>query len=301
MGAGASSSSKATPLSTDNLPKQLFVERAGSVKANGKFVLRTGNFPTKSSFSGKAACDRSAWFCKDDDESCWIGFVHARKSGGDGDSDERKWVICTAQKILYMTLITDEEITPRQGRWELGDDGTSPPPTVNLQPLPAAFRLSGWKGHHDRLNGEYLPLDDASRQLNDRPIFQHMPVVGILPHRDALGHQDKCRLYWSHGAWRIGNEEQLQSCMAASSSLESALLSMKEGIQTVQWERTPCTCMAFVESDATHPSAMSAEVVWKATASEYDSGKDKDDFEFVEGVSLAKGLVRKPCWNFGWC
>ena len=59
--------------------------------------------------------------------------------------------------------------------------------------------------------------------------------------------------------------------------------------------------MAFVESDATHPSAMSAEVVWKATASEYDSGKDKDDFEVVEGVSLAKGMVRKPCWNFGWC
>ena len=297
MGAGASSSSsKATLLSTDNLPKQLFVERAVSVKANGKFVLRTGNFPTKSSFSGKAACDRSAWFCKDDDEGCWIGFVNARKSGGDGDSDERKWVICTAQEILYMAPITDEEITPRQGRWELGDDGAFPPPTVNLQPLPAAFRLSGWKRHHDRLNGEYRPLDDGSKQLNDRPIFQHTPVVGVLPHRDPLGHQDKCRLYWDHGAWRIGNEEQLQSCMASPSSPGSVL---PEVMKTLQSKHTPCT--AFVESDATHPSAMSAEVVWKATASEYDSGKDKDDFEVVEGVSLAKGMVRKPCWNFGWC
>ena len=266
------------------------------MRGNGKFLLRTDNFPTAKA-TGKVVCDCSAWFCKEDDEGCWMGFVDARTSDGGGDSDERKWVICTDQEILYMAPITDEEIAPRQGRWELGGDGASPTPTVNLEPLPAPFRLSGWKSHHDRLNGEYLPLDDASRQLNDRPIFQHMPVVGILPHRDALGHQDKCRLYWSHGAWRIGNEEQLQSCMAASSSLESALLSMKEGIQTVQWERTPCT--AFFESDATHPSAMSAEVVWKATASEYDSGKDEDDFEVVEGVYLAKGTVRKACWNFG--
>ena len=82
-------------------------------------------------------------------------------------------------------------------------------------------------------------------------------------------------MYWSRGAWRVGDENQLQS------------------------DQTHCT--AFVESDATHPSAMSAEVVWKATASEYDSGKDEDDFEVVAGVSLAKGMVRKPCWNLGWC
>ena len=293
MGAGASSSSsKATLLSTDNLPKQLFVERAGSVKANGKFVLRTGDLVTKSSLSGKAACDRSAWFCKDDDESCWIGFVHARKSGGDGDPDERKWVICTAQKVLYMAPITDEEIIPRQGRWELGDDGAFPPPTVNLQPLPAAFRLSGWKGHHDRLNGEYLPLDDASEQLNHRPIFQHTTVVGVLPQRDVLGHQDKCRLYWSLGAWRIGNEEQLQACMAPSASSK-----VRNGLKLRQSKHMACT--AFIESDTTHPNAMSAEMIWKATASENDSGKDEDDFEVVEGVCLAKGTVRKACWNFG--
>ena len=304
MGAGASSSSKATSLSTANLPKQLFVEGAGSVKANGKFVLRTDNFPTesslprkfsslsrKSSLSKKAACDWSAWFCKEDDEGCWMGFV--RTSGGEGDSDERKWVICAAQEVLYMATITDEGIAPRQGRWELGDDGAFPAPTVNLQPLPAALRLSGWKRHHDRLNGEYLPLDNASKQLNDRPIFQHTPVVGVLPHQDALGHQDKCRLYWSHGAWRIGNEEQLQSCMASSSSPGSVL---PEFLKTLKSKHTPCT--AFIESDATHPSAITAEVVWKATASEYDSGKDEDDFEVVEDVSLAKGMVRKSCWNF---
>ena len=57
-------------------------------------------------------------------------------------------------------------------------------------------------------------------------------------------------------------------------------------------KHTPC--IAFVESDATHPSAMSAEVVWKATASEFDSGTHEDEFEVVEGVSLTKGMVRKP-------
>ena len=84
--------------------------------------------------------------------------------------------------------------------------------------------------------------------------------------------------------------------MASPSSPDSALPDL---LKTLQSKHTPCA--AFIESDATHPSAMSAEVVWKATASENDSGKDKDDFEVVEGVSLAKGLVRKSCWNFGWC
>ena len=234
------------------------------MKADGKFVLRTGNLPThKSSSSRKAAFDWSAWFCKDDDAGCWMGFV--RKSGGDGDSDERKWVICTAQEILYMAPITDEEIAPRQGRWELGDDGASPPPTVNLQPLPAAFRLSGWKGHHDRLNGEYLPLDDGTEMLNARPIFKHETVVGLIT--------DTWRMFWSHGAWRVGDEDQMHS------------------------DQTHC--MAFVESDASHPTAMPSEVVWKGTASEYHSGSNESQFKAIEGVSLATGTVSAQYCDFG--
>ena len=88
------------------------------MKANGKFVLRTGNFPTTGTGastgpatrkrrestigaienilfkpeSRKAAFDWSARFCKDDDDGCWMGFVDACKSGVDGDSDEGKWV-----------------------------------------------------------------------------------------------------------------------------------------------------------------------------------------------------------------
>ena len=116
------------------------------MRANGKFLLRTDNSPTKSSSSRKwgnfAECNRSVWFSKDNDEGCWMGVMDARKSGGDGDPDQRKWVICTAQEILYIAPITDEEITPRQGRWERGGVGASPTQTVNLLPLPAAFRLS---------------------------------------------------------------------------------------------------------------------------------------------------------------
>ena len=264
MGSGASKpASKATVLSPDNLPKQLFVEGAGSVRGNGKFLLRTDNFPT-AKVTRKVVCDCRAWFCKEDDEGCWMGFVDACKSDGGGDSDERKWVICTDQEILYMAPMTDEEIAPRQGRWELGGDGASPTPTVNLEPLPAPFRLSGWKSHHDRLNGEYLPLDDGTKLFNQRPIFQHTPVVGIL------AHQEIWRTYWSHGAWRfwrISDEEQLQP------------------------DQTQC--VAFVKSDATHPTAMSSEVVWKGTSSEDDSDDtDESRFKVVDGVSLATGTVR---------
>ena len=204
MGSGASKPApKATVLSPDNLPKQLIVEGAGSVRGNGKFLLRTDNFPA-AKVTRKAVCDCSAWFCKEDDEGCWIGFVDARKSDGGGDSDERKWVICTDQEILYMAPITDEEITPRQGRWELGDDGASPPPTVNLQPLPTAFRMTGWKGPSYCLNGEYLPLDDGTKLINGRPVFKHTPVVGLL------GHQETWKMYWSHGAWCIDEKGQIQ-------------------------------------------------------------------------------------------
>lgn len=240
------------------------------MRANGKFVLHTGNHKsitriTKSSSSRKESniTNQSVWFSKDDDEGCWMGFVDAHKMAGDGEPDQRKWIIRTAREILYMAPITGEKIIPRQGRWELGDGGADPAPTVNLNPLPTSFRLSGWNGHHDILNGEYLPLDDGSKLLNARPIFKHIPVVGVLTRRD------KWRMYWSHGAWRIRNENQEQSEKIGKGR-----------------------CIAFVESDATHPTAMPVEVVWKGTASEDDCGKDESHFEVVEGVCLATGMVR---------
>ena len=256
---GARASAATTILSAGSLPEQLFVEGAGSARANGKFVLRTGKdvLPTK----GVPACNRSAWFMKDNDEGCWMGFLDATKSGREDQLDERKWIIFTAKATLYMGPITDERITPRQGRWELGGSGAAPAPTVNLQPLPAAFRLSGWKGRNNLLNGEYVPLDDGSKLFNGRPVFKHDPVVGVLTHKD------KWRMYWSHGAWRLGDEDNMKSDQTQS--------------------------MAFVESDATHPIAMSAEVVWQVAA----SSQNDDSFDVAEGVSLATGTVRVECWN----
>merc|ERR1719183_2989984 len=52
--------------------------------------------------------------------------------------------------------------------------------------------------------------------LNARPIFKHETVVGMIT--------DNWRMYWSHGVWRVGDEDQMHS------------------------EQTHC--MAFVESDA---------------------------------------------------
>ena len=188
-----------------------------------------------------------------------MGFVDARKSERDGDPDERKWVICTTQEILYTAPINGEKNTPRQGRWELGDTGAAPAPTVNLQPLPTAFRLSGWIGHNAPLNGEYLPLDDGSKLLNGHVMFKHTPLVGLWAGRD------KHRMFWSHGAWRIGDKDQMQT-------------DQKQ-------------CMAFVESNDSHPTAISGPV-WKGTANGRDVGNDENDFEVVKGVSAATGTVR---------
>ena len=257
MGSGSS-----IALSHDDVPKQLFVEGAGSTRVNGKYVLRTDKdkFPRSVNFTG---CNHRLWFSKDGGDDCWILLLDVRKRRK--DEEQRKWIICTAKEMLYMVPITDEKCTPPQGRWELAVGGTVPTPTVNLQPLPAAFVLSGWKGHHDRLNGEYLPCDDATRLYNQRPIFQHLPVVGLL------SHQDKWRMYWSNGAWRVGDEDHLKS-----DQLE---------------------CIAFAESDAIHPNAMSAEVVWKVTKSGCDWRKDQNDFKVMDSVSLATGTVRAKCYK----
>ena len=270
MGGGASVEDASTVFSYKDFPKQLYVEGAGSPIANGKFVLRTDKdaLPlTKiknSSSSASKMIQKSpsfrkggVWFSKDNDTDCWIVFIDAHKEGKGDDQDQGKWVVCTAQEILYLAPITDKKATPREGRWELGDDGAAPAPTVNVEPLPAAFRLSGWKDHHDRLNGEYLPLDDGTEMLNGRPIFKHENVVGCIT--------DKWRVYWSRGAWRVGDKDQMRS------------------------DQTHC--MAFVESDASHPTAMPSEAVWKGTASGHASGSHASQFEAVEGVSLATGTV----------
>ena len=137
---------------------------------------------------------------------------------------------------------------------------------MNLQPLPVAFRLTGWMAHHDHLNGEYLPLDDGTKLLNGRPVFKHAPVVGIWAHKDTL------RMYWSQGTWRISNKDKLKT---------------HQVVNQVQ-------CIACFESDATHPTAKPG-VVWKDMANAHDFGKDENDSHFLEGVSMATGTVRVSC------
>ena len=269
MGIGASLQVKesSTVLPIEDFPQELFVEGAGSTQAIGKFVLHTGKdmFPLKP-ISGKpignhiSTVHRSAWFAKDGDEDCWIGLSRSVENG-----QAPQWIIFTVKEILYVAPITDPKIPPpRHGRWDLGDGGAAPAPTVNLQPLPAAFRLSGWKSHHDCLNGEYLPLDDGTELLNGRPIFKHASVVG------TWAHKDKWRMYWSSGAWRIGSKDQLKT-------------------DQVQ-------CIAFFESDATTLASISG-VAWKGVTNGRDSGKNESDFDVVEGVSMEMGTVSSSFWD----
>ena len=259
----------ATSLTSANkgLPDEIFVEGAGSVAANGKFVLRTGahDFPKKN----VAGCGADVWYAKDDKTDCWIGFLEShRKTSQSKHPDKSEWIVFTKQKILYMAPTSDGEITPRWGRWELDGGGAAPAPTVNLQRLPKAFRMTGWKGDDTKnLNGEYLPLDDGSKVMNGRPMFKHNPVVG------TWAGKDKYRMFWSHGAWRICDKDQLQ-------------------VDQMQ-------CIAFAETSAIHPTDTASEVVWKGISGVSDFSKDENVFTICKDVSLATGTVRAPSWNFG--
>ena len=252
MGAGASAASP-TLLSAESLPKQLFVEGAGCVRANGKFVLRTGKhgFPTlrTTKLHLPAVFNRGAWFAKDGDEGCWMGLLDEQKAPG-LQPIANQWIIFTSEAILYIAPKENEKLSPPlQGQWD-GGFAVLPAPTVNLQPLPTAFRLSGWTGHNACLNGEYLPLADGTKLFDGHAIFKHVPVVG------AWAGQDKHRLFWSHGAWRIGNKDQMEP-------------GQKQ-------------CMAFVESDTVdtnHPSDIPvSSMVWKGTAYGRDFGNSNNDF-----------------------
>ena len=267
MGIGASVKRSSTVLSDYDLPKQMYVEGAGSATVNGKFVLRTDKdeFPFKSSSGNIARCSRSVWFAKENGEGCWIGYVNTSKIKGNGSN----WTIFNGRNTLYTAPTSDEKLTPRQGRWELGDGGAAPAPTVNLQPLPSAFRMTGWKGPSYCLNGEYLPLDDATKLSNGRPVFKHTPVVGLR------GHQETWQMYWAHGAWRIGEKEQLQSEQPSNQE----------------------ECMVFVETDAAHPTAIPADAMWKSTTTGCDVSEDHNHFEVVEGIHVATGTVRASCWK----
>ena len=263
MGAAASTStSQSTPSTVPppkNLPEEIFVEGAGSANANGRFTLRMDEkgFPIKNVFGRD--CERSFWFTQDESEGCWIGLMDADKKSTGTDQDQAKWILFTSQKILYTAPISGEKVAPpRQGRWELSG-GSAPAPTVNLQPLPEAFLLSGFKGFVGYLNGEYLPLDDG-KLVNGRPIFKHTPVMG------EWAGKDKYRMHWSKGAWRICDKQQLESKLAQ--------------------------CIAFATNEAIHPTAMPAETVWKGSASGSHVGSD---LEFLEGVSMATGTVRALC------
>ena len=99
--------------------------------------------------------------------------------------------------------------------------------------------------------------------INGRPTFKHSTVVGAQTLFDP---QDEWRMCWSRGSWCIGDKTQMLS--------------------------DEPHCMACVESDATHPSVMSGEVQWKATASKYDFGSDRNELKAVEGVVLCPQEVQ---------
>ena len=82
-------------------------------------------------------------------------------------------------------------------------------------------------------------------------------------------------MYWSYGAWCIGEKDPLQSEQPSNQE----------------------ECMAFIETDVTHPTAIPAKVVWKSTPTGCDVSEDHIHFEVVEGIHVATGTVRTSRWR----
>ena len=101
-----------------------------------------------------------------------------------------------------------------------------------------------------------MPLDDGSKLLNGRPIFKHAAVWAA---------NDDYRMYWSQGAWRIGDKKHL--------------------------ETSQVECIAFVKSDSNHPST-TTEMMWKGTVNGNFGKEENNDFISMMGVSITTGTVR---------
>jgi len=133
------------------------------------------------------------------------------------------------------------------------------------QPSPIAFGtvggvcISGWTGYNERLNGDYT-ADGSS--LNNRPVFKHVTTIGV-----GAGF-DWCRLYWAHGAWRIGH------------------------VLWVHGENQ--NAVAYVESDAAHPMEVELNACWRehrGRGAGADYGKEEQHFQDVHGIITAAGSV----------
>jgi len=59
------------------------------------------------------------------------------------------------------------------------------------------FKLSGWTGYNSRFNGKYDIVEGLN--VGGKGVYQHMHSEGV-----GAGH-DWCRVWWHHGAWRIGH------------------------------------------------------------------------------------------------
>ena len=128
--------------------------------------------------------------------------------------------------------------TPAGAQCEEVDEGQSAP----------AFSLAGWSSYNERLNGEYVP--EHGQTVNGRPVFSHMHHVGV-----GAGH-NWCRMWYAHGAWRIGHVSWVYGDNAIA--------------------------VAYCKSNAMHPAEISEGGVWmqhKGTDAGRDFGKDESQFK----------------------
>eukprot|EP00931_Biecheleriopsis_adriatica_P003001 TRINITY_DN10421_c0_g3_i2.p1 TRINITY_DN10421_c0_g3~~TRINITY_DN10421_c0_g3_i2.p1 ORF type:complete len:822 (+),score=142.96 TRINITY_DN10421_c0_g3_i2:55-2520(+) len=107
--------------------------------------------------------------------------------------------------------------------------------------------LSGFCGYNSRLNGEYTRNGES---VNGKPVYTHMPTEGV-----GAG-MDWCRMWYAHGAWRIGHMAWIRG--------DNAL------------------AVAYCKSPAALPCQIDPSTEWmehKGTGAGKDYGKDERDFK----------------------
>ena len=120
-----------------------------------------------------------------------------------------------------------------------------------------AVTLSGFSGYNSRLNGEYNPDGDS---VSGKPVYTHMHHEGV-----GAGH-NWCRMWYAHGAWRIGHVSWVHG--------DNAL------------------AVAFVKSGAALPGQIEPSANWmehKGHGAGHDYGKDERHFRSAGKVVISGG------------
>jgi hypothetical protein len=190
--------------------------------------------------------------------------TYSRSQGHPGPGAQPGFIACESYTMSGNALVGPVSATVQPNGDIVYSHGyTSRKITGSVVAAPAALQagsgkvaLSGWSGYNARLNGVYTPNGES---VNGKPVFSH------ATHEGVGGGHDWCRMWYAHGAWRIGH------------------FSWVHGDNEL--------AVAYVKSGATHPSQIEPRARWlehKGTGAGRDFGQREGDFKHSSGVRVAE-------------